>query len=138
MWNGVDYGPQADRITTGEALFVEREIGIDTEHWSMLVQLMVEAFWTVRRKDPDAIQWADVEALPIDALDALFVDDAPARKAPQDRKPPTAAKKAAARKASSDPLAGGSTGSGASRRTRGTRRGAAGSSSSASPSTSST
>lgn len=139
-WQGKDYGPQVADITAGEVLFIEREIGIDTEHWSTLVQMMAEAFVTIRRKDPDAITWADVEAMSVESLTDMFLDDTPARKAPADRKPrkQTAAQLAAARKASTDPLAGGAAASAARKTARRGARAAGAGSRNASPGTSST
>jgi hypothetical protein len=122
----------------GEAMLIEREVGIDAEHWSRLVQMAAELFLTVRREDAEAISWADIEALTTDDMQACFAVEEP-RKAPSDRKPrkQTAAQRSAAMKASSDPLGAGAA-SAARRTPRGGRRAAAGSTRSGEPSTSGT
>lgn len=125
-WNGKVYGSNTESsLSMGEAMLIEREIGIDAEHWSSIVKMAAELYISVRREDPDAITWADVEACDAESFSDLFILEKP-RKAPADRKPKTAAQRSAAMKASSDPLGGGAP-SAARRTTRSGRRAAAGS-----------
>lgn len=139
-WKGKVYGSNSGNqsLTMGEAMLIEREIGIDAEHWSSIVKMAAELFISVHREDPDAITWADVEAADTETFPDLFILDKP-KKAPADRKPrkQTAAQRSAAMKASSDPLAGGAP-SAAPRTTRGGRRAAAGSTRTGAASTSGT
>jgi hypothetical protein len=135
-WKGVDYGAAVEDLKVGDVVYVERAVGIQMGDWSTLVNAMAIVIATVRRRDPDAITFEELEALDVDELDDLLVDDTPkqAGRQPADRKAPAARKRAAA----ADPLGGGSPASSASRGTRGGPRKAAARSRSAEATTSST
>jgi hypothetical protein len=90
-WGGEFY-PEIDKPNLGEMTLLERELGVDADDWTSTMKIMGMIFWSIRRKQPDAITWQQVEALEADALGDIIVEDEPKPEA----------------KAAADPLAGGS------------------------------
>jgi hypothetical protein len=79
-WNGKLYD-QAAKLKLGDITVVERATGLDSDDWSRTLAAMAAVFASVRRVDPDAITWEQLEDLDADALDDLIVEEEPKPKA---------------------------------------------------------
>lgn len=119
-WDGEEYEEVSP--TLGETTYVERKLGLDIDDWSSTMRVMASIFLAVRRRKPDGITWEQIEALDIEALDGVIVQDEPAGEG----------------KAASDPLAGGSPAKRSSRAGRSGPRAAAARTKTGAGSTSST
>lgn len=73
-WQGVDYGEAVTSLKTGEIIAIERSLGIPMQDWSGVIGAMAMLYATVRRKNADAITWAQIEDLDVDELDDIIID----------------------------------------------------------------